>query len=369
VALRLEAEIISIQTKYPFKIARHEHNEVRTVLVKLKDDDGVEGWGEATPQRFYGETPETVLAALQTYATILPKDPFQLETTERQWEALLVNNNSARAALSTALHDLVGKRLGVPVHRMWGLDPAAAPRSTFTIGIDSAEMIKKKVREAEQYPILKIKLGSDQDMITLKAIREVTDRELRVDANCGWTVKQTIRMLPVLEEYGVTVLEQPLVREDIDGLALIRRKSRIPLIVDESCITSADIPRPRGQGRRHQHQAGQDRQPHRGDPDDPHRPRPSDDGHGGLHGGDLDRDHRRRRSSRRWSTSSTSTARRCWRRTHTSGATIHGGQLTIPTGPGLGRFETQLTIWRSGNLAIEVLEFPIARSPDRWIAR
>jgi L-alanine-DL-glutamate epimerase-like enolase superfamily enzyme len=80
-------------------------------------------------------------------------------------------------------------------------------------------------------------------METLKAIREVTDRELRVDANCGWDVKHTIRMLPVLEEYGVTVLEQPLVREDIEGLGLIRRKSRIPLIVDESCITSADIPR------------------------------------------------------------------------------------------------------------------------------
>ena len=234
-ALRLEAEIISIRTKYPFKIARHQHDEVRTVLVKLRDEDGVEGWGEATPQRFYGETPETVLAAFGTYASALPDDPFQLETAERRWEALLTNNNSARAALSTALHDLVGKRLGVPIHKMWGLDPAAAPRSTFTIGIDTADMIKKKVKEAAEYPILKIKLGSDQDMETLKAIREVTDRELRVDANCGWDVKHTIRMLPVLE--------QPLVREDIEGLALIRRKSRIPLIVDESCITSADIPR------------------------------------------------------------------------------------------------------------------------------
>ena len=242
-ALRLEAEIISLRTKYPFRIARHVHEEVRTVLVKLRDEDGVEGWGEATPQKFYGETPETVLAAFGTYANALPDDPFQLETAERRWEAVLTNNNSARAALSTALHDLVGKRLGVPIHKLWGLDPAAAPRSTFTIGIDTAEMIKKKVREAEQYPILKIKLGSDRDLEILQAIREVTDRELRVDANCGWTVKHTIRMLPVLEEYGVTVLEQPLVREDIEGLGLIRRKARIPLIVDEACITSADIPR------------------------------------------------------------------------------------------------------------------------------
>lgn len=244
--LRLEAEVIYLRTKYPFKIARHEHFEVRTVLVKLRDEDGLEGWGEATPQRFYGETPETVLAALDLYATVLPEDPFKLEEAERRFEQLLTGNNSARAALSTALHDLVGKRLGVPVHRIWGLDGDRLPLSTFTIGIDTPDMIRKKVREAEEYPILKIKLGSDNDLEILQAIRDVTDRELRVDANCGWTVKQAIRMLPVLEEFGVTVLEQPLPREDLDGLAEIRRHCRIPLIVDESCITSADIPRVAG---------------------------------------------------------------------------------------------------------------------------
>lgn len=244
--LRLEAEVLSLRTKYPFKIARHEHFEVRTVLVKLLDGDGLEGWGEATPQRFYGETPETVLAALDLYATALPDDPFNLEEAERRFEQVLTGNNSARAALSTALHDLVGKRLGVPVHRLWGLDGGRLPMSTFTIGIDTPEMIRRKVREAEEYPILKIKLGSDHDLEILQAIRDVTDRELRVDANCGWTVKHAIRMLPVLEEYGVTVLEQPLPREDLDGLAEIRRHARIPLIVDESCLTSADIPRVAG---------------------------------------------------------------------------------------------------------------------------
>jgi L-alanine-DL-glutamate epimerase-like enolase superfamily enzyme len=244
--LRLEAEVLSLQTKYPFKIARHEHFEIRTVLVKLRDGDGAEGWGEATPQRFYGETPETVLAALEVYATVLPEDPLDLEEAERRFEATLAGNNSARAALSTALHDLAGKRLGIPIHRMWGLDPARAPMSTFTIGIDTAEIIRKKVLEAEPYPILKIKLGSDRDMEILNAIRDVTQKELRVDANCGWDVKHAIRMLPVLEEYGVTVLEQPLPAEDLDGLAEIRRHARIPLIVDESCLTSADIPRVAG---------------------------------------------------------------------------------------------------------------------------
>jgi L-alanine-DL-glutamate epimerase-like enolase superfamily enzyme len=241
--LRLEAEIQELRTTYPFRIARHEHFEIRTVLVRLRDDDGLEGWGEAAPQRFYGETPETVLAALGLYATALPRDPLALEEAERRLHLTLAGNPSARAALSSALHDLAGKRLGAPVWRMWGLDPAMAPVSTFTIGLDTPEMIRKKVREAEPYPVLKVKVGTDHDRETLQAIRDVTTKELRVDANCGWTVKQALRMLPVLEEYGVTVLEQPLPADDLDGLADIRRHSRIPVIVDESCLTTADIPR------------------------------------------------------------------------------------------------------------------------------
>jgi L-alanine-DL-glutamate epimerase-like enolase superfamily enzyme len=241
--LRLEAEVLALRTRHPFIIARGGQSDYRTVWVRLVDGDGVEGWGEAAPNRIYGETPETVLAALQTFAEHLPSDPIELDATERQWEKLLRFNPSARVALSSALHDLAGKRLGVPVYRLWGLDPAAAPRSTFTIGIDTAEMIRQKVEEAAQYPILKIKLGSDRDVEILETIRGITPKELRVDANTGWNVKQAIRMLPVLEEFGVTVLEQPLPADDLDGLAQVRRVSRIPVIADESCLTSADIPR------------------------------------------------------------------------------------------------------------------------------
>jgi L-alanine-DL-glutamate epimerase-like enolase superfamily enzyme len=241
--LRLEAEILNLRTKHPFIIARGGQSDYRTVWVRLVDEDGVEGWGEAAPNRIYGETPETVLAALQAYAGHLPSNPLDLETTERQWEKLLRLNPAARVALSSALHDLAGKRLGVPVYQLWGLDPAQAPRSTFTIGIDTAEMIRMKVAEAEQYPVLKIKLGGPNDQEILETIRGITDKELRVDANTGWTVKQAIRMLPVLEEFGVTVLEQPLPADDLDGLANVTRASRIPVVADESCLTSADIPR------------------------------------------------------------------------------------------------------------------------------
>jgi L-alanine-DL-glutamate epimerase-like enolase superfamily enzyme len=238
----MEIEVLELRTKHPFIIARGGQSDYRTVWVRLKDRDGNEGWGEAAPTKFYGETTETVLAALDTYGTQLPDDPFDLEEAERRWELALHRNPAARAALSSALHDLVGKRLGVPVYRLWGLDPRKAPRSTFTIGLDTPEKMQAKVREAEQFPILKIKLGTDHDVAILRTIREATDREIRVDANCGWTLKQTVQMLPVLEEFGVTLLEQPLPPDQLDGLAEIRRRAEIPVIADESCECAAHIP-------------------------------------------------------------------------------------------------------------------------------
>jgi L-alanine-DL-glutamate epimerase-like enolase superfamily enzyme len=241
--LRLETELLSLRTRHPFIIARGGQSDYRTVMVKVIDDDGVEGWGEAAATRFYGETLDTVMAALPTYAGHLGDDPTQLEEIERRLELALARNAAARVAISAALHDLVTKRLGIPLVKYWGLDPARAPMSTFTIGIDTPEMLRQKVAEAAEYPILKIKLGSDRDLELLQTIRGATDRELRVDANCGWTAVQTVQMLPVLEEFGVTVLEQPVQPGDIDGLARIRAQSRIPLIADESCVTSADIPR------------------------------------------------------------------------------------------------------------------------------
>ncbi len=241
-ALRMDVEVLTLRTKHPFVIARGGQSDHRTVWVRLTDSEGNEGWGEAAPSKYYGETADSVVAALQLYGGMLPDDPFHLEEAERRWENTLRGNAAARAALSAALHDLVGKRLNVPVFRMWGLDPCMAPKSTFTIGLDAPDRIRAKVMEADQYPILKVKLGTDHDLDILRAIREATDKEIRVDANCGWTVKRTLRMLPVLDEFGVTVLEQPLVPHDLDGLAAVTARADIPVIADESCLTSVDIP-------------------------------------------------------------------------------------------------------------------------------
>ena len=241
-ALRLDVEFLDLRTRHPFVIARGGQSDHRSVWVRIADRDGHEGWGEAAPSKFYGETADTVMAALRLYGTALPEDPFILEDAERRWETMMRGNAAARAALSAALHDLAGKRLGIPVYRMWGLDPCKAPKSTFTIGLDAPDRIKAKISEAEQYPILKIKLGTPQDIEILRAIRDATDKEIRVDANCGWTVKRAIAMLPILEEFGVTVLEQPLPPEDLEGLAAVTAQSDIPVIADESCRTAVDIP-------------------------------------------------------------------------------------------------------------------------------
>ena len=122
--LQMDAEYLELRTTHPFIIARGGQSDYRTIWVRLKDGDGNVGWGEATPSRFYGETAETALAALNVYAGAMPCDSFDIEETERRWESMLGINASARAALSGALHDLVGKRLGVPLYRLYCGEPA-----------------------------------------------------------------------------------------------------------------------------------------------------------------------------------------------------------------------------------------------------
>ncbi len=242
--LTLQHEILELETAHPFGIARGTASAYRVVWVRLRDGDGAEGWGEADPSSFYGETADTVVAALARLAPLLAEaDPFNLEVTEAALLQSLKHNAAARCAVSAALHDLVGKRLGVPLWKLWGLDPARAPLSSFTIGIDSPAVMQRKVREADQYPILKVKVGTPDDRALLAAVREVTNKPIRVDANCGWTAKQAIARLPLLEEMGVELIEQPLPPDDLEGLALVRSRSRLPIFADESCRVAADVAR------------------------------------------------------------------------------------------------------------------------------
>lgn len=242
--MQLTAERLVVHTKHPFIIARGGTAEWPVVWVRLRDADGVEGWGEAAPSLYYGETVQTVLAAMELFAPILAAaDGWSLEAIERSIDKAIRWNGAAKAAVSAALHDLHGKRLNAPLWKLWGLSPAEAPPSSFTIAMapDDATL-RARVREAAGYPILKIKLGSPRDRDVLRIVREeAPDAVLRVDANAAWTPKGTLAMLETLVDHNVELLEQPLPAHDLAGLRFVRERSPMPLVADESCLFATDV--------------------------------------------------------------------------------------------------------------------------------
>lgn len=242
--MKVSWERFEVHTIHPFGISRGVRTGEELVWLRL-EHEGVEGWGEADPSAYYGETADTVETALRRFAGRLEaaRDPFSLEALERDLRASLGRNGSAHAAVSAALHDWIGKRLGEPLWRLWGLDPAEAPPSSYTIGIDEPGVMAEKAREAREWPILKIKLGSPDDEARLHAVREAAPGPvLRVDANAGWTRRSAIEAIAMCAGYGVEFVEQPLPPADHEGLAFVHARSALPIFADESCLVAADVP-------------------------------------------------------------------------------------------------------------------------------
>ena len=242
--MKLEHDISVVHTTHPFVIARGSTTEHRLIRVRITDGDGIEGWGEAAPNRFYGETIDTALGAIARLAPIVePLDAWHIENVEAEMNRALRFNGSVKSAISAALHDLAGKRLGVPVYKLWGLDPAKSPLSSYTIVIAANDdELLQRVREAEPYPVLKVKLGTDHDEHIIRTVRDAApNKVLRVDANAAWTAKQAVRMVDVLVECGVEYVEQPLPPQDLEGLKFVREHSVLPVIADESCVVASDI--------------------------------------------------------------------------------------------------------------------------------
>jgi len=220
------------------------------VRVRLVDDAGVEGWGEAAPNAFYKESADTVAAALPRLARLLERrrtfDALpEIDSCEEQMRAELPGDASARSAVSAAAHDLLGKRKGAPLWQLFGVDPMMAPPSSFTIVISQDESeIRRRVEEAHAYPILKVKLGSDRDEWIVRTVRRSAPRKLlRADANAGWDLSRALEMSRFLAEQNFELIEQPLPKDDLDGLRALKAQSPLPLIADESCMTESDIPR------------------------------------------------------------------------------------------------------------------------------
>jgi L-alanine-DL-glutamate epimerase-like enolase superfamily enzyme len=241
---QLQDEVIRLQLKHTWTTVMSSSTYRDTLHVQY-GRDGFVGYGEGAPIVRYNETPQTAKYAVETVRSLLEQaDPAQFSKIMAQVFSQIEGQYAAKAAIDIALMDWNGQKLGVPLYRYFGLDPQDAPITTFSIGIDNPETTRAKVEEAAQFPVLKIKVGLDSDEATLAAVRAVTKKPLRVDANEGWTDKETaVRKINWLETQGVEFVEQPMPADRIEDTRWVRSRVHIPIIADESCLHAQDIPK------------------------------------------------------------------------------------------------------------------------------
>ncbi len=238
--MKLTLHRFNLPTRHPFTIARETTTAQQTVIVEL-EQDGKRGFGEATESGYYAAATDSILAALESARP--PIEAAVLGDPAEFWEAMrphLAGSTFAQCALDTAACDLWGKLHGQPTWKLWGLDPADGPPSDYTLGIDTVEVMVAKLREFPDWPIYKIKLGRDNDLDVVRALRGQTDAVFRVDANCAWDAAQTLRSSQELKPLGVELIEQPLPPGD-PGMGRLRGRCELPLVADESCRVESDV--------------------------------------------------------------------------------------------------------------------------------
>ena len=246
--MRLRFFPYELKLRHVFTVATYSRSTTPDVQVEV-EYDGVVGYGEASMPPYLQQelgSVDSVTVFLQKVQGEIGRfqDPFQLEDILSYIDGLSGGNAAAKAAVDIALHDLVGKLLQAPWYRIWGLDKDKAPSTTFTIGIDTPEVVRQKTREcADRFNILKVKLGSDHDKQLIETIRSVTPLPIAVDANQGWKDKhRALDMIHWLKEQGVVMVEQPMPKEQLDDLAWVTRQSPLPVFADESVQRLKDIP-------------------------------------------------------------------------------------------------------------------------------
>jgi L-alanine-DL-glutamate epimerase-like enolase superfamily enzyme len=251
VSLSLRHEVLRLPLRDPFRIARSEHGAgqaVTTVVVELRDPrhPDLVGLGEGYPDRFYGETPETMAAVfpLLLDAVGAPElgRPTDLASASERLAGAIRWNGAAKCALDSALHDLAGKVAGRPVHELLGLS-SEVPPTDFTIGLDEPAVVAERARRAAAFPALKIKVGGPADLETLRAVRAVYDKPIRVDANTGWTPDVAMGLVRELRHLGVELIEQPFPAHRLDWLADLQAATELPIVADESCAIDEDLDR------------------------------------------------------------------------------------------------------------------------------
>ena len=236
-----------LQLNHTFTISGFSRNTTPVVLVKI-DYDGLEGYGEASLPPYLGETQASVIEFLKKVDLSAFTPSRDMEEVIAYLDGIAEGNTAAKAAVDIALHDLAGKIEGTPWYKIYGLDKYNVPDTTFTIGIDTDEVVREKTREAlGRFNILKVKVGGSDDKRMIEAIRSETDLPLAVDANQGWKDRQqALDMIFWLKEKGIVMVEQPMPKHDLDNIARLTEESPLPVFADESIQRLSDVERMKG---------------------------------------------------------------------------------------------------------------------------
>lgn len=239
--MKLRFRPYDLQLKHVFTIANNSRTTTPVMLTEL-EYDGLIGYGEASMPPYLGESQKSAAEFLSKVDLSAFNNPFEIEDILEYIDQLAPGNYAAKASVDIALHDLVGKIVQQPWHRLWGLNPVKTPNTSFTIGIDAPEVVKEKVREAEVYKILKVKLGRDNDKEMIAAIRSVTNKPICVDVNQGWKDRSmALEMIQWLATQGVVFVEQPMSKTAVDDIAWLTQNSPLPIIADEAVQTVNDV--------------------------------------------------------------------------------------------------------------------------------
>jgi L-alanine-DL-glutamate epimerase-like enolase superfamily enzyme len=238
--MRLQILCKELPLKHTFTIAHQSRDFQDTIIVKM-EDEGVFGLGECTTNPYYGMTMDNILLALEKARTIVEANNWN--TPQDLWETckmLFGDNPFAQCALDVAAWDIYAKRQGKKLYELLNLNPANIPVTNFTIGIATLEKMIEKIKEVE-WPIYKIKLGTDHDLEIIRELRKHTNSVFRIDANCAWAADQAIKYSEEFLHLGVEFMEQPLEKDDLEGMKEVFKHSKLPIIADESCIVESDV--------------------------------------------------------------------------------------------------------------------------------
>jgi len=239
--MKLSFKPYVLQLKHVFTISSNSRTTTPVVLTMI-EYDGIKGYGEASMPPYLGESHETVLKFLSQVNLEQFRDPFLVEDILLYIDKIAPGNHAAKASVDIALHDLIGKLIGKPWFRIWGLDPAKTPNTSFTIGIDTPEVVRQKVTEASPYKVLKVKLGAGTDKELIETIRSVSDKPICVDVNQGWKDKNfALEMANWLKEKNVIFIEQPMPKGQADDIGWLTQNSPLPIIADEALQTIDDL--------------------------------------------------------------------------------------------------------------------------------